>query len=323
MRMLHQLMDELEGGLRSRLPQAPIRSTNRELEELAHLDAASVVTGGKPARLHLEPVTGPSNMCRFQFRSPFASGVTANDIVHGQHRAAPPPTTLDTGSAVVLLHGAFAPSFAVEAFLAGPVVEGGASMFALALPFHMDRAPGESRYSGQYLFSGDIPRLYRGVLQAAADVVALVSALRNSGCRSIALVGMSLGGGVAALSATLTPVDSLFLIMPVVDIYATIIGAPLARTIRRDAEEAGFTRSEIERAAHCITPGRLGAPLCDPNRVRVHYALYDRQVPAGVVELLLHSWEVTGAVAHRRGHRTMGFSLLSIRRDLASFLLEA
>jgi hypothetical protein len=38
--------------------------------------------------------------------------------------------------------------------------------YAVAAPYHMEWAPAKSDYSGQYLMSGDIPRLIDGMLQA-------------------------------------------------------------------------------------------------------------------------------------------------------------
>lgn len=323
MRRVHQLMDEIEGRIRSRLPQAPVLSTQDDINALATIDSASLIGAPAPARLNFATASAEDGRRAFHFASPLPSGSATNDVASGLCLG--PSSSADrvvgsAGTALVVLHRAFAPSFAAEKFLCKNLVKQGVAVYASALPYHMDRAPAESKYSGQYLLSGDIPRLVRGVLQGAADVTALVAALRESGYHDVGLIGTSLGGCVAAVAATVTPIDSLFLIMPVVDLYATVVNAPLARSIRRDAAAAGFSRKEIENATRCVTPRHLAPPKCDGSRIRVHYGLWDRQVPAGVVFSLLDAWEGATGVAHERGHRTMGLSVLKLRKDLERFV---
>ncbi len=321
----HRAIDQIEGALRSAKPQAPIHSQPGDLSRFVTDDPRSLHPSVEPAALTLYAVASKRKRerpvaRRFSYPSPIESPYPPNNTVHGVrwHGSG----FVDARTAVVMLHAAFAPSFPAERLISRPLFGDPVHVYTLAAPYHMVRSPAPSRYSGQYLMSGDVPRLIDGMIQAAADVRALLAALKALGYRRLFLAGMSLGGNIAAQVASFCRVDGLLLIMPAVDLYSTLESAPIARGMRRAAEGAGFDQADVQRAMRCITPRLLGPPLCRADRVALFYGTWDRQVAPGTITALRDVWRIRDVTEYPRGHRSMGFSLKEVSRKMADRVLR-
>ena len=179
MRRLHHMADRISAAFIAGRAQAPVRSDLNDLAVLAGLadqnPRALFRSVAAPhigfAQIPNSPTTG-----RFAFDTPVSSGHVHNDRVHGERWLA---GAAPSQSAVIMLHGGFAPSWSAERIMARPFLARGLDVFVLALPWHMERAPVESAYSGQYLLSGDVPRLIHGFSQGAHDTAALAFALEK------------------------------------------------------------------------------------------------------------------------------------------------
>ncbi len=333
-RNFHILLDDIEGWIRSRIAQAEVISTPADLERYSK----SIPREAHPAVKAAEPVFGPTKSeqtlgralrrhrskrwsQRFAFPSPMSSPYAENNICsgvlwHGDGNR-------EASTAVVMMHGAFAPSFTAEKVISVPLLDKNVHMFTLTAPYHMERAPKHSKYSGQYLLSGDIPRLIAALIQSAAEVRALVAYLRTAGYETVVLFGTSMGGNVASQVLTMTKVEGGFLFIPAVDFAQVIEEASLARAARRSARAAGFESQEIERAMKVVTPYVLGKPLCGTSRVHIHYGTRDRQVLPKTVERLIEEWPGVHATVWDKSHRTMGGKIISIRNHFAKWLEAA
>jgi dienelactone hydrolase len=327
----HQVVDVVEGWIRSRQEQAPVESTVGDLDRFLDVDPREVHPEVEPADLVLDSpertrsLMGrlpPSRLPRiersFEFQSPVESPHSANDTVHGVrwhgegHDSA--------SAAVVMLHGAFAPSFSAERILSTPLLRRDVHCFAMAEPYHMQRAPDASEYSGQYLLSGDVPRFVDGLVQAVADVRTLVVTLREEGYDRIFLSGISLGGNVVGQAVTMADVDGATLAIPAVDLGETLGRAPIAKGIRRAARRAGFSEPDVREAMRVVTPRLLGSPVPDPSDLYVVYGRWDRQAPPEPIEALLREWEGVTAMRYPAGHRTMGLRIFELRHQMAGWI---
>jgi hypothetical protein len=328
---VHEAVDGLEGWIRSRKNLAPIESAVTDLDRFVGDSPRDAHPAVEPADLDFDPPerTGsllgrlpPSRVARiersFEFSSPVETAHPENDTVegvrwHGDGRE-------ESSTAVVMLHGAFAPSFAGERLVSAPLLRRDVHSFALAEPYHMGRAPTDSEYSGQYLLSGDVPRYIGGIVQSVAEVRALVAALREEGYDSVYLSGISLGGNIAAQALTMAEVDGGFLFVPAVDLFETLQRAPLARGVKRAALRAGFAQTDVRDAMRTITPRLLGSPVPDLADVHVVYGQYDRQAPPEPIEALVESWSGASSTRFPAGHRTMALRFLSLRHQFAGWL---
>lgn len=328
---IHEVVDGLEGWIRSRQAQAPVESEPADLDRFVDVDPASVHPDVEPASLsygppsadrslldRLPPSRAPRTTRSLAFRSPVDTGHGANDRVTGVRWNGEGQDS--ARAAVIMLHGAFAPSFAAERLLSVPLLRRPVHVFAVAAPYHMERAPASSEYSGQYLLSGDVPRFVEGMVQAVADVRSLVASLRESGYESVYLSGISQGGNIAAQAVTMADVDGAILAIPAVDMAETLERAPIARGVRRAGRRAGFDEARVRDALAPITPIELGPPVPDPSAIQFTYGQWDRQAPPGPIEALLEAWDGAAATRYPAGHRTMGLRILALRHQLAGWL---
>ncbi|RVT81656.1 alpha/beta fold hydrolase [Rhodobacteraceae bacterium CCMM004] len=315
MKALHHGLDRLNGWLVARRPQAPVASTRADLDDLARRAPGEL--HGAPHRA--SPIFTPADGARtgtdrFVFRSAAPSGDPNNDRVHGIRWRAGEDRS-DT--AVIMLHGGFATGFTAERLFAPPFLAAGIDVIALALPWHMERAASASAYSGQYLLSGDIPRLVRGFAQAAQDAAALADALREDGYRRVFAGGISLGGNIAAQVACLAELDAIYMVIPAVDPYVTIWQSPIGAGIVRAARTAGYPDATVGQAMRLITPHLLGPPRTQAARMLIVHGAHDLLCPPGPISTLAEEWGIGDVRCLAAGHRSFGLHILKVRRLLA------
>lgn len=315
MRAFHHALDHLNGWLVARRPQGAVSSIIEDLDELADLTPGALHVSPWPADLAIENgAHGLQGGDRFTFDSPVPSGNPANDCVNAwRWRAGETPSD----AAVIMLHGGFAPSFAAEKLFAPPFLKSGVDVFAMALPWHMERAPAEAAYSGQFLLSGDVPRLVRGFAQGAQDAAALATALRLWGYSRVCVGGISLGGNVAAQVAVLAELDYVYTLIPAADPFVTLWKTPIGAGVVRAARVAGFPDETVAEAMRLITPRELGPPRTPPNRIRIVMGKHDLLCPPDPIEALADTWSVTDIERLGCGHRSFAMHLMSVRRRLA------
>lgn len=313
MRRLHHGLDWMNGWLAARRPQASIVSTFGDLTALAALEPGALHTPPQPAAdLTFRSVGAKTD--RFTFLSAAPSGDAQNDGVHGERWRAKEQISQ---AAVIMFHGGFAPSFAAEKLIAPPFLKAGIDIFAMALPWHMGRAPAQAVYSGQYLLSGDVPRLVRGFAQGAQDAAALALALRMHGYERVFAGGVSLGGNVAAQLAVLIELDFVYMLIPAANPFVTLWRTPIGAGIVRAARRAGFADETVAEAMRLITPRLLGAPRTPPERMRIVMGKHDLLCPPTPIEALAEAWSITDVERLDCGHRSFAIHLFGARRRLA------
>jgi pimeloyl-ACP methyl ester carboxylesterase len=193
---------------------------------------------------------------------------------------------------VVLLHGfgMGRPGFDAIALMAPAFFASGLDVALLTLPLHGKRGPRAGRFSGQLFASPDVARLNEAMGQAAHDVIAFIAWLRSVGAPPVGVLGLSLGGYVAALLAGL--VRDLAFVVPVV---APVCFGDLAHRFMassgryRARPEAVLDREELRTAYRVHSP--LAHPLRVPReRLLIVAGRGDRVVPAEHTQWLAEHW---------------------------------
>lgn len=315
---IHRSIDRAAGRLIARFPGASIESTVGDLDPFVDRTPRECHPAVEPATLSFDSSGNGirTTRTRFSFESPVTTS-KCNDRVPGQRWTRTCPR--ESGEAVIMLHGGFAPGFAAERLLAGPLLADSVDVFVIALPYHGSRSPERARYSGQYLFSGDVPRLIEGVIQGVADVRALVGALRERGYDHVALSGISLGGCVAAQTLALEPIERALLAIPGVDLYHSLWETPIGGRIATAARDHGFDDECTARAMAAITPIDMGDPVTNPEDIRALVSRYDELAPPESTRRLAEAWGFD-LREYRRGHRTIALSMLRIRSEYEAWL---
>jgi pimeloyl-ACP methyl ester carboxylesterase len=120
------------------------------------------------------------------------------------------------------------------------------------LPYHGARAP-EATGSGAR-FLDDPLRTLEAVVQAIGDLRAIAAWLRSQGASSVGVIGMSLGGYLAALLASVEPtLDFAVPVIPVASFADILWDRAVRRGEREDAQAAGVDLGLLRRlfSVHC------------------------------------------------------------------------
>jgi pimeloyl-ACP methyl ester carboxylesterase len=211
------------------------------------------------------------------------------------------------------------PTIDALALMAPDLFDAGLDVALMTLPLHGARAPRTARFSGQLFASVNVPRLNESLAQAVHDVAALVTWLRARNPGPLGVVGLSLGGYLAALMAGLT--DDLDFVIPVV---APVCFGDLAHrfmatsALYRNGNGGGLDREEF-RSMY-----RLHSPLAHPprlpkERLLIIAARGDRIVPAEHSIWLWRHWGAPRLVWFTGSH-LVPFGRGSIWHEMRQFL---
>jgi hypothetical protein len=208
-----------------------------------------------------------------------------NDCVsvdHWMHRPGPPRAT------VLALHGFTmgTPWLDAHVLMAATWFELGFDVALLALPFHGPRCPPSARYSGELFASWDVGRTNEAVRQAVHDVHLVKCWIERTTGAPVGLLGLSLGGYVAALTAGLC--DDLAFVIPVVPpVFLDALPRSLLAVERSSAPALALDTLRPAYAVHCP----LSFPLVVPReRVFIIGARGDCLVPPEHAHRLWQHW---------------------------------
>ncbi len=139
----------------------------------------------------------------------------------------------------------------------------GLDVVLVTLPFHGARRPPSARYSGELFASWHVGRLNEAVRQSIHDVQRVVAWLGREQPHDVGIIGMSLGGYLAALYAGLRP-DLAFVIPLAAPVRLGSFPSALfasSRYARRGA--APLSPEELDAAYRVHAP--LSYPLAMPR----------------------------------------------------------
>lgn len=159
------------------------------------------------------------------------------------------------------------------------------------------------------------------MMRAVSDVRAVLGWVQSQDPVSVAVVGMSLGGPVAALTAGLDDrVDSVVAIVPMLDAHATI-AHHTAKTGGRGKKLAALLRSDPVKAVGTVVDPTTLEPHAASQRRLVIAALGDRMTSVRAAQRLHGRWggQVHWHAGGHIGHLISG----DVRAALDEFLVPA
>lgn len=179
----------------------------------------------------------------------------------------------------------------------------GVNLALPVLPLHGPRASGWR--SGDGLFSGEILDLVHLKAQAVWDLRRLLAWLRARDGMPVGLYGLSLGGGIAALTAGLeSDLACVIAGMPMVDVMG-LVHRHVPPFIRGFAERFGISFDEIGQLLRLVSPLSL-APRVEADRLFIFGGVADRIVPSGQVRALWQHWGQPRIEWHGGSHTSFG-----------------
>jgi len=272
--------------LRGRLPP---HAGDSVVEYLRHLDREVHPQPSSLAPLAPHPA-GPS---AFEAASPWPDAAGRNARWHAEHWA-----TEGSGDgqapALILLHGWLIdrPQLALYRHWARRAAARGIDVWMPRLPYHMERAePGE--VSGQRCLSPDLRTSLDAVRQAVAETRLLARWLRGSGAPAVGIWGMSLGGWVASLAATLdSDWDAVAMWAPVAAPAEVLFESRLVELLREAVVEGGAVAEDFDAPELALMTPALRRGLIPRPRVLVVAGAYDQVISPRSVARLARSWNV-------------------------------
>jgi len=218
---------------------------------------------------------------------------------------------------LVLLHGWRQPILGAVGHFARYCAARGIASVVLELPGHLGRklprrAPGEG-------FTSPDPEVILPYLFYTAVETEAVRRFMKETYSGIpaGVLGVSLGGWPAALTAMLFEPDYLYLISPVVAPTRAFSKSILLERRRQEVEAGGWSVEGFVNALKMISP-MFNDPLIPGSTVAVLSGRHDEVVPYSDVLDFTRLWETRPITPIDHGH----FSMLYFYPDLFSFVLK-
>ena len=203
---------------------------------------------------------------------------------------------------VVFVHGLYEDNTDIYRFFFELLNEQGINVYLMMLPFHYERTPKESSFSGEFFWSADVNRSALAFKQAVYDLCQLYRHVKQVSRRSVWVVGFSMGAGIGLSLASLMAMDGVFAINPVCNIADLMWNSTLFATIKHDLESNSIDLDEIKDSYRRYDPlnvERLRVPL---ERVVVAKGLYDQINDPRNYELLYETWRLRHFLSYKAGH---------------------
>jgi len=204
---------------------------------------------------------------------------------------------------ILLIHGLFEDNRAIYGFLISELNRQSYSVYLTTLPFHYERTPSDSSFSGEYFFSADLARTKAAFCQACLELHECHAWLRSCSPVPVFVVGFSMGGTVALTVAALTrSFRGLTIINPAARLGDVIWTSPLCESIRRDLADAGHGDEAVRRVMASYDPFLLEERLTDQSRIQMIYALYDQITLSWQYESLIERLGLSQVHRYKAGH---------------------
>lgn len=255
---------------------------------------------------------------QFNFKSAIDTNLTPNDTASGLIYKPDRPN----GKHAVVVHGWRMGSLdRVQNLLLPGLLEAGYQVYFPCLPHHMERMQASALYSGEHMVSADLPGTLQAVRQGVSDLRALIRWIKETHDNArIALVGVSLGGFITNLTATVEEgIDDLVAVLYANSLPYSVWHTIPGKYIREDMAGHGLTYEKLCEAWSLLEPG-ANPPLVDRSRILLLSGRYDRYVVTKDTDALWEAWGRPRRRVFPFGHAGLAFRQQMIADEVLSFL---
>jgi pimeloyl-ACP methyl ester carboxylesterase len=220
---------------------------------------------------------------------------------------------------IILVHGLFEENRDIYSFLIKGLNCAGYNIKMLTLPFHYERKPKDSLFSGEYFWSADIDRTRKAFKQAVYELYQLYTWFTRTLDHPAFVASFSMGAGVSLMLAALFPdIKGLFIINPASALSDIVWDSPLCRTIKEDYFQAGYTIDNLKTLYALFEPISAEKIVTAPENICMVYAQYDMVTEQRHYLQLIEKWKLKNIFSYKAGH----LNTLRVPRladDVASF----
>jgi pimeloyl-ACP methyl ester carboxylesterase len=195
----------------------------------------------------------------------------------------------------------------------------GYNIFYFTLPYHSQRTPKSSLYSGEAMISADIERTLMAIKQAVTDLRTLIRWIKNQK-GEVVLIGISLGGLIVNLTTILEKeIDALISIFYANSLAEETWKAIPLKYIKKDMELNGFTYDRLKDYWAIIEPSNF-KPAIDKERILLMTALYDQYILKDDADFLWNAWGSPKRQLYKCGHAGIILKRNDILSNTISFI---
>lgn len=204
---------------------------------------------------------------------------------------------------ILLVHGLFDDNLINYHFLIQLLKETGFNVLILILPYHYERKPGASLFSGEFFWSADLRRSQQAFKQAILDLKISVDLAAYLTPLPTMIAGFSMGGCIALRYFSLgSPVAGLFLINPVTRLSRLIWESPLLRTVQKDLETAGFDPDRAQPYFQILDPLKNINLHLPTDRIAIGYSVYDQVIQDWSYQQFIAGFKIENIFTYHAGH---------------------
>lgn len=204
--------------------------------------------------------------------------------------------------ALVFVHGLYEDNLQIYNFFISQLNHEGLDVYLMVLPYHYNRTPATSAFSGEYFWSGDLPRSALAYKQAIYDLYQLQQWVSQRTRQPAWIVGFSLGGGIALTLAALTRLPGVFAINPVCNISRLVWTSALFAPIRQDLEASGISFEMVKMWYAAFEPLNANPIHTDLEHIVLGRSLYDQINDISHYNLLADAWKLRNVISYKAGH---------------------
>lgn len=250
----------------------------------------------------------------------FASAVRTGHIENDRVRSRCALSARPVGN-VVFVHGLYEDNVQIYDFFISLLNGQGVNVYALTLPFHYERKPSVSLFSGEFFWSGDIHRSALAFKQAVYDLCQMYHYVKNQSHGAVWIIGFSLGGGIALCLASMIALDGIFTINPVCNIARLVWNSALFATVKEDLKASGLSLEDVQARYAAFEPLNVEDPKTARDRVIVAKGLYDQINDPDNYDLLAAKWRIRHVLSYKAGHLNI-LRVPKLAKDVIRFYFE-
>lgn len=195
-------------------------------------------------------------------------------------------------------------------------------MFYFTLPYHFEREPEQSRYSGEYMVSANMERTVQASRQAVMDLRALIQWIKVNKSGPVILIGISLGGFITNLTALVeSKIDALASIFYANRMAHSIWKTQPGKYIKEDLQKHGVSYEDLLNCWEIIEPSQ-SSPKIDKENILLISAKYDQYIDINDTDYLWNSWERPKRYVYNCGHTGIVLKRNKIATDTLNFIRD-